>query len=433
MKNIGIYGLYYGQSLGDHYILDGIINQLNSRFDEELDITVFTYSPEETIDLIDNSDCAIKSATPKSRHRGKTRTDDSNDTISDDYKQKMKEILDSHPNLWFGVDPVNVKDYKFWNKRRAEIKNLDILIFGGGNILMDLYPYTVPFHYLYSKLSNVVRTPSIYYSVGAGPFQSFRGKFYFNKSLQNINTLTTRDTESLELIKDNLRSGGVEMELAADPALWLNSINSPKSEDSGKTSLDGNGIKIAASLVPYYKKGYWANPDNSKYKEYISAMTDVSKSIIEEKEAELSYFATNYPNDMYPAKDVVEKLDNNESTEIIEEKMTGEELVTFLSKYDAVLCTRLHSLIPTFVAGTPFISFAYQPKVQYFCNRIGYPEKAIDLDLSNDKILEKTNKELYNSIGWGGEIPGHEQKLKELRKYADRSLDLVEELVEKND
>ncbi|MDB2269886.1 polysaccharide pyruvyl transferase family protein [Halorubrum ezzemoulense] len=429
MKKIGIYGLYSEQSIGDHYILDGLINQIRSNFEEKVEIIVFSYSPCSTRALLSNTNISVMSATPISSSKSKDQNYSEEREIRSIIKQKFKKILDSHPNLWFSVDPILLSNFNFWKKIHNKLQGLDLFVFGGGNILMDLYPYRVFYHYIYSQLCGITNTPAMYYSIGAGPLRSVRGRFYFNQTLKNIDYITTRDKESLQLVEHVLNTENTHTELAADPALCLD-LGESKSEHNMKRPIESDTTQIAVSLVPYYKKGYWPDPEQEIYHTYLETMVEALTNISETRDASLTFFATNHPTDLEPAEQILKRIDDDVSVKILRDKLTGKELVLWLKKFDFALCTRLHSLIPTFVSGTPFVAYAYQPKVQYFCSRIGHPSQAIDLSQDSDRIIDQTQQALATAEEWSGTIPDHNQKLNALRSSANKSVQLAKAIVD---
>ena len=159
------------------------------------------------------------------------------------------------------------------------------------------------------------------------------------------------------------------MILSADPAVCLSSgISTPRKRNNAFPF-------IGVTVVPYYSIGYWPGPNLKIYEKYTNQMANLLDSILKCFKAKIVFFATNYPADLKAAKDVFYKMQFQDHVEIVEERLKIWEIINLASSCDVTVCTRLHSSILSLLAGTPFLTIAYQPKVTAFCKRIGFINK----------------------------------------------------------
>lgn len=87
---------------------------------------------------------------------------------------------------------------------------------------MDLYRNWPIYPLIYALLAKSVDTPLMFYAVGAGPIQSWRGRFYLRLACRLSKNITFRDKESLDLVLHTLGIKKDKLLLSADPALCLN-------------------------------------------------------------------------------------------------------------------------------------------------------------------------------------------------------------------
>jgi polysaccharide pyruvyl transferase CsaB len=335
---IGIIGNYGHNNNGDEAILTGIIKQLT----EELtipkeDILVFSNNPENT----------------KER-----------------YGLNAVTLLHKRGNLFSSIAATLRSNYPI-------IKKLDLLIIGGGGLLMDMYKRDAPLYATLGILGHYAGCKVVIYGVGAGPIRTKMGAFFIKQLLKRADKISVRDADSKTL----LESLGVkkEIHIIGDPALYLTSFDSKKHSSSIR--------KIAVTAVPYYSQRYWPISDEMKYSQYISGMAQNLDQFIEEKGVTVTFFSTKYPQDVQVTKDIVSLMKYKDQTTIIDRNIYPEEIISICASHDLVVGTRLHSLILGIVAKTPVIGIGYHPKVRHFLSRMGLLDYYIEID----KLSEHTN------------------------------------------
>ncbi|WP_404404972.1 polysaccharide pyruvyl transferase family protein [Jeotgalibacillus malaysiensis] len=276
------------------------------------------------------------------------------------------------------------------------LKDIDLLIIGGGGLLMDLYKRDAPVYSSIAMIGKMQGCEVAVWGVGAGPITTPTGAVLIKQIARTASILTVRDEDSKVL----LEKIGIEkpIELTADPAFGL----VPEKQRAVTDTIK----KVAVTAVPYYSSQYWPVHDEEKYQSYITSFAQALDQLIEQKQTDVTFYATKYPQDLEVVRDIRGRMQH--SSYIIEENMKPDELMKFSVEQDIIIGTRLHSLILAVRTGTPIIGVGYHKKVGSFSNLIG--QKAFYTDIEQfhtDTLIEKVTKMEDN---W----PAHQAAINEI-------------------
>ena len=427
---IGIFGSYNYTSIGDHAILEGILTQFRCRNDG-LSVVIFSFAPSSTENmLISPTGVTITEATPcpttSTAPRELEKMDRPHISKVQGLRQKIRAMLRRRLRTEAGVARAYrwyllqkreldvLRHVAFWRHKLSEIKKLDILIIGGGNLIMDLYSSWPVYPLIYAILAKLARVPIMFYAVGAGPIRSRRARWYFKLACHLADKITLRDEESLALVNRKLKIKTDKLCLAADPALCL------ERQGSKTRKGDPSSLIVGMTVVPFYSPKYWPDPDLDLYGKYIDYMVNVVNNITDQSCSKIIFFATNHPTDLVAAHDIIHGINHQKQIELIENRLSVPEIISLIASCDVMIGTRLHSLILSLVAGTPFLAFSYQPKVKAFCKRIGLDRYVIPLSDQLD-ISGRQIPTLLQELVEGEEaILAHaREELKQLRQAAE--------------
>lgn len=343
---IGIVGNYGNNNNGDEAILLGIITQLTTHFEvQSSDITVFSNNPEQT---------------------------------------KERYGVDSYP-LYYKKGSAAKTFLETVKQSRKILKNLDLVIVGGGGILMDLYKREAPLYGTYGILGKMLGAKVVVYGCGAGPLTSSIGKFFIKRLATAADSISVRDPESKAL----LESVGVtkEVQIIGDPAFTL--TTEKKHQMSSKIE------KIGVTAVPYFNIKYWPEADEEKYQSYVQGMAKNLDELIEKKNVDVTFFSTKYPQDVWVTKDIFEAMNRKDRAVVNEEHLSPAQLIDFCGQMDVVIGTRLHSIILSLDAETPVIGVGYHHKVEHFMQMVGKADQCLsmsDISVSDQQFLSVIEK-----------------------------------------
>ncbi|GAE27463.1 CsaB protein [Halalkalibacter wakoensis JCM 9140] len=328
---VGIIGNYGHNNNGDEAILTGILHQLTVEVGiKKEDIVIFSNNPDNT---------------------------------------KARYDIQSVP-LLYKEGNVLASGLKTVKESHQVMKKLDLLIIGGGGLLMDMYKRDAP---LYSVLGMTGRRAGckvIIYGVGAGPITTRAGRFFIRRLTQAARSISVRDQDSKKL----LQSIGVQknIEVIGDPAFSVPALK--KHEPSKKIK------KVGVTAVPYFSTQYWPEPDVAKYEAYVDGMAASLDRLIVEKEVEVTFFSTKYPEDVQVTKDIQAKMTEKDRVTLIDDNLHPTDIVSISAEQDLIIGTRLHSLILSVVAQTPIIGIGYHHKVHDFMDVLNRSELGVKID-----------------------------------------------------
>lgn len=317
---IGIVGNYGNNNQGDEAILEGVLIQLEKAYPvKRKDILVFTNSPEQT-------------------------------------KEKFGVQV---KKLYYKKSTAPTTLIATVLKHRPVISELDLLIIGGGGILMDLYLHSLVLFGMYGKIAQYTKTPYVIYGAGAGPIQTLKGRVILRSLVNHAEVVTVRDEAS----KGVLQAIGVEREMhvIADPAFYLIPPKGQLEQKSEQT------FEVGVTAVPYYHANYWPSEDKGKYDNYVQGMAANLERLLEKNSRiRINFFSTKHPQDTAVSKDTVELMPSKERCVIYDERLDQQEILEKLGEQDLVIGTRLHSLILALVVRKPIIAVSYHHKVRDF-------------------------------------------------------------------
>ena len=380
---IGIVGNYGNDNNGDESILYGLIEQVKQTFSvNSADITVFSNNTQQT---------------------------------SEQYG------VQSYP-LYYRSSNLYKTFYKTYQTNKKYVAQFDLLIIGGGGLLMDFYRREAHLYSTYALMAKNCSIPYIIYGCGAGPLDTISGKLMIRMMCHFAENVSVRDPQSKQLLE---RLGVKKpIEVIGDPAFTLH---------RPKPAYAETPKKIGISAVPMYNANYWPSGDVEKYDSYVTSMAANLDRLVENKNIEITFFATKYPQDVTVTKDIQKKMLHAKKTTIIDQNLKPNALIDVTSKQDLIIGTRLHSLILATDSATPIIAISYHRKVSDFMKLIGQEERCCSIEeITNESdILLK----IYNAVeaDWQRIVENTKATSRRLHDEAMRGKQLMIKAVKANE
>ncbi len=380
---IGIVGNYGNDNNGDESILLGLIQQVKQTFSvNSADITVFSNNTQQTSEL---------------------------------YGVQSYPLYYRKSNLYKTFYTTYVTNQKY-------VAGFDLLIIGGGGILMDFYRREAHLYSTYALIAKKCKVPYIVYGCGAGPLDTLSGKLMIRLMCSHAENISVRDPKSKQL----LRKIGVKkpIEVIGDPAFTL---YQPKNHYAVAPK------KVGLSAVPIYNANYWPSGDVEIYDQYISGMAANLDFLIEEKNIELTFFATKYPQDVTVTKDIQKKMKYAKRTTLIDQNLKPTALIDVASKQDVIIGTRLHSLILATDSATPIVAISYHHKVKDFMEMIGQENRCCTTEqiAQGNQVLISLYEEIARN--WPTVIEETKEISKELHEKSMQGQQLMMKAVKVNE
>ena len=314
---IGIVGNYGNDNNGDEAILLSLVKQVTATFGiESNQLTIFSNNPQQT---------------------------------------SVRYGVNSYP-LYYRKGSAPKTFFETYRQNRPIVKKLDLLIIGGGGILMDLYRTEAPLYGSYAMMAKQSKTPYIVYGCGAGPLETNLGKWFIRNMCKYAQSVSVRDPESAALLK----SIGVtkRVDVIGDPAFSLRDGHADAKSSSPK--------KIGVTAVPYYNAAYWPEGNEGLYENYVTGMAKNLDKLAEGNDVDITFFATKFPQDANVTKDIQQLMKHSAKTSIMDENLLPSDILEVTGQQDIVIGTRLHSLILATCTETPIMAISYHHKVNDF-------------------------------------------------------------------
>lgn len=375
---IGIVGNYGNNNNGDEAILAGILEQVKENYSIPAEnIVVFSNNPPQTSNRF-----GVESAPL--------------------YYKRSSAVMTAIETI---------------RKNRSIVRELDMLIIGGGGILMDFYNREAQLFGSYGYMAKRGKVPYIIYGCGAGPITSTTGKFFIRRLVNHAESASVRDPKSRDLLKKiGVRKN---VQIVGDPSFALPSQTNEKSQDRIRN--------IGVTVVPYYNLAYWPEANDIKYESYVQGMAENLDALAGEKDVHIHLFSTKYPHDVDVTVDVFNRMQNQECVTVNKENLSPEEIIRISSEQDLLIGTRLHSVYLAVNAETPVMAISYHHKVADFMDMMNMNDRTIQIESltqNNRAVLDIVN---HMEQDW----PEHLREAKSLANHMNELAKLgVEQFVE---
>ena len=344
MPTILIGGYYGAGNIGDEAILDSIVRELRSQYQnpDDLSLIVLSWDPDRT-----------------------SMTHD----VESIYWKDIDALLD------------------------AGLKS-DLFILGGGGIFHDYWGID-PDTYLKKDfqditafgsvplLAKLINVPCMIYAVGVGPFRSETAKEHTRIAFERCQVATVRDQESLRYLKetgfDTLDPKNPPIEVYPDPVFSLVTLDNDETEV--KKYLKENNIptgKILGISLRYWDIDQESEDWLSNVAEGISRFLETHDDIHCVLIPFHAFEATPFTNDVPTLKALAKKLDLPERVYVIEEQLSPRFAQALIKQCQMILGMRFHAIVYGINVATPTVALSYAPKVwsameaadlNAYCNR----------------------------------------------------------------
>ena len=315
---VGITGSYGGMNLGDEAILQSIIGQLRKDL-PQVEITVFSRDAEDT----------------KRRHQ-------------------VERALPVRKLSRAEIAP--------------EVEKLDLLILGGGGILYDADART----YLREViLAHEKHVPVMVYAIGAGPLDNPEAQAAVRDALEHAAVVTVREKRAQRV----LENAGVHREIivTADPALLIKPEPLPRGllkreRLEGRRRIIGMSVREPGVAAPGLDE-----------KIYHGLLANAADFMVDRFDAEVVFVPMEPVLDTQHSHAVIAKMLRAQRATVLKGEYTPGQLLSWIGRFDFSLGMRLHFLIFSAIAGTPFVALPYAGKVSGFLEALDLVAPPINL------------------------------------------------------
>jgi polysaccharide pyruvyl transferase CsaB len=328
-----------------------------------------------------------------------------------------------------------------------EFKSMDLLVWGGGNLINDSSSqlYT-PFHLFKIFLAKLMKKKVAVYAIGVGQVKSRFTKFIVKKVLSKADLITLRDEESKEIL-ENL---GIKNKMYAevDPAFDLKPAEKKKAVEIIRSyGIDENKPMVAfvprrvfhrknGSIIPVkyrVKFGLIDKKNKEKFVNFKKTLAKAADYISEKLDANIIFI----PMQMVEEQQQQDEKISNEITSMMKHKEKAfvinsynhkvQELKAIYGIMDFILGIRFHAIVLGAGMGVPVLSLPYSEKGKRLTKKLGLQNYSIPVErVEYDKLKEKIDKIISDKEKAKDAINKKAEKLKEKARV---NVKLVYEMV----
>ena len=258
-----------------------------------------------------------------------------------------------------------------WYEYIYLLKQAKILISGGGGLFQDRTSFLcVPYYASQIFLAKLLGTKVLVYAQGLGPLNTLVGRKLTEIAMEQAQTITLRDNNSLAMLK----SWQLEGELTSDPVWMLSPSPLPESLSElldNLRSIPNNRPKIIGLSLRNH-----------------SALKDYHLEFLAQAMAERFSGSTIMLLPFQPEQDLSPLQKANEylqklglKTHTIDSALLTKpsQWLALIQNLDLIIGMRLHALLMAIQAGKPVIGIAYDPKVSILLNDFRQPLLSLDV------------------------------------------------------
>jgi len=321
-----------------------------------------------------------------------------------------------------------------------EFRSMDLLVWGGGNLITDAPSqlYT-PFHLFKIFLAKLMKKKVAVYAIGVGQVKSDFTKFIVKKALIRVDLITLRDEESRNILKKL----GIKKKMYAevDPAVDLE----PAKKSVVRKILKDDGIikrekqqliaivprrvfhRKSSSIIPVKYKVKFRLIDKKskiKFEKFEEALAKAADYLVEKLNARIIFIpmqmlAEQQQQDDKISCEIIKKMKHKKNACILNsEKYAIQELKGIYGQMSLVIGVRFHAIILSASMNVPIVSLPYSQKGKRLTKRLGLENYSIPVEKVEYKnLVEKIEKVLSDKSNIKKNLKEKTKILKEKAKF----------------
>ena len=296
------------------------------------------------------------------------------------------------------------------------IRKSDVLLSGGGSLLQDSTSTRSLMYYLsITVMAKLLRKKVMLYANGIGPVSGKRNRRLVKQVVNRADLITLREENSYE----ELLSMGVNPKkcfVTADPAFTMNGIGA----EASRALLQAEGVPLDKPIVVVSVRK-WKDMDK-----FIGRFARMCDTIVEKYDRNIVFLGMQMPNDIIVSEKVRAQM--KQKAYILKNNHSPYEVMGIISQADFILSMRLHTLIFAAKQQVPLIGFVYDPKIEYYLEKLEMPSGGKLKEFDPETTLEYVDDVIRNKEAYVEKLG---EKEKELEKMAHRNEKYLAKLLER--
>lgn len=296
------------------------------------------------------------------------------------------------------------------------IRKCDVLLSGGGSLLQDSTSTRSLMYYLsITVAAKLMRKKVMLYANGIGPVSGRRNRRLVKQVVNRADLITLREENSYE----ELLSMGVNPKkcfVTADPVFTMDGV----APERAKELLAAEGVPMDKPMVVVSVRN-WKGMG-----QFIGRFAKLCDAVAEKYDRNIVFLAMQTPNDIEVSEKVCQKMARH--AYILRGSYSPYEVMGIISLADFILSMRLHTLIFAARQRVPLIGFVYDPKIEYYLEKLDMPSGGSLKDFDMDKTLALVEDVVSRKAEYVAVL---EEKEALLEKMAHRNEKYLERLLKK--
>ncbi len=296
------------------------------------------------------------------------------------------------------------------------IRHCDVLLSGGGSLLQDSTSTRSLMYYLsITVAAKCMRKKVMLYANGIGPVSGKRNRRLVKQVVNKADLITLREENSYE----ELLSMGVNPKkcfVTADPVFTMDSIQ-PK---QARELLAAEGVPMDKPIVVVSVRN-WKDMDR-----FIGQFAKLCDTIVEKYGRTIVFLGMQMPNDSIVGEKVRKKM--TQDAYILKGNYSPYEVMGIISQADFILSMRLHTLIFAARQRVPLIGFIYDPKIDYYLEKLDMPSGGTLKEFDLKRTLGLVDDIIHHKEDYVKKL---EQKEAEMERMAHRNEKYLAKLLER--
>lgn len=280
-----------------------------------------------------------------------------------------------------------------------EVRNSDLIIIGGGHLLIDNYlSFPIGIYNIVKEAKKNNIPVSIAFVGAKGPWSYFAKK-KFLEVLNYAKHISVRDSDSKEFLTSINKELEEKVIILSDPALFVDEIEKSKKKVNSRKHI-GLGVMDPNEMLRH-SNVKWDRDEAAKW--WIT----LTKKLFENN-FEVSIFTNGAKTDNAFVENYLKKnLQKYENVNFIEYPKNYKELLKTISNFEIVIAQRLHACLPSISYKNITYGIKWDRKLENIFKDLFLDNYLINCDDDIDELFEKitnnmeVSKDLEESIKVG--------------------------------
>lgn len=242
------------------------------------------------------------------------------------------------------------------------IRCADAVISGGGSLLQDRTSSRSIHYYLgVMQIALFFKKPVYLLSNGVGPIERIKNRKKTARILNKVRQITVRDDDSYALLKE-IGVSSHHIQISADMVLAMEEVTNQTGEAIlHKMIPDGLWDKKRVAIAVRQKDFR----DPVRQEKLVSMANRLSEKYV------VVFLPFYYKNDTKLSKEIGHLVKHG--VFFVDEKHNALSFMSMVKCMDAMIGSRLHSLIFALVCELPMVAISYDPKIESFMEMLHLP------------------------------------------------------------